>query len=276
MLFQFKLRPLEEVRPWGDDKPNLHWFGLSDGWYWWQVGSQELFRYSQLHIDQLAEEYPDYHSELPYEDYQLGRPWEDLLGFISEIIDPVPNDLADRTQDKEEWQNLLDTAHTWMEAQDDDPSWAAWDLHDLAFGWWLGRKWDAGYLRCPPQIWLWTQGDTFHLRWDNRDVVADGVPVWDATSGEITMPVTTFMEEVMSFHERLMAAMAERVAAVRSGVLSPEITIDIDGLMKDQNDRSLRLAHILAMPQQKQDWNEVREAISTIERMCYNNDVEGP
>jgi len=31
MLFQFHLRPLEEVEPWGENRPVLHWFGLSDG-----------------------------------------------------------------------------------------------------------------------------------------------------------------------------------------------------------------------------------------------------
>ena len=38
MLFEFVLRPLEEVQPWGVDEPTLHWFGLTDGWYWIEAG----------------------------------------------------------------------------------------------------------------------------------------------------------------------------------------------------------------------------------------------
>ena len=30
MLFNFILRPLEDVQPWGSDPPTLHWFGLTD------------------------------------------------------------------------------------------------------------------------------------------------------------------------------------------------------------------------------------------------------
>lgn len=275
MLFQFKLRPLDEVTPWGDDKPNLHWFGLTDGWCWWEAGSQELFRSSQAWIDHWVAEYPKLGKELPYVDYQVVRPWEDLLDQLPVILGPVPDDLADRIQDKEAWQNLLDKAQKWMEAQEDDPSLAAWDLHHLAFGWWLGRKWDAGYLRRPPLIWLWTQGDILHLKWDNLDVIEEGIAVWSATSGEIIMPVAAFVEEVTSFHERLMAAMAKRVDAVLSGVLRPEITVDLDWLVKEQEDRSTWLQNTLTMRRQNQNWEEVRAAISTIERMCYNNGVEG-
>ena len=123
---------------------------------------------------------------------------------------------------------------------------------------------------------LWSQDDTFHLQWDNRNVVDEGIAVWEANLGEMTMPVTEFLEEVRSFHERLMAAMAERVDAVRSGALRPEIAIDIKWLVKEQEDRSTWLDNTLTMRRQHQDWDEVRKAISTIERMCYNNSVEGP
>ena len=275
MLFQFNLRPLEEVQPWGDDKPTLHWFGLTDGWCWWDVGTQQLFRFSQAWIDRWAAEYPQLGMELPYVDYQVVRPWEDLLQCLPDVLDSLPNDLADRVQDKEKWQNLLDKAQVWMEADDDDQSWAAWDLYNLAFGWWLGRKWDAGYLRRPPKIWLWTQVETFHLKWDNRNVIDEGIPVWSATFGEITMPVTKFVAEVTLFHERLMVAMAERVDAVLSGALRPEIAVNLDWLVKEQEDRATWLHNTLTMRRQNQDWNEVRTAISTIERMCYNNGVEG-
>lgn len=46
-LFQFELRQLDQIQPWGaPDDPNLHWFGLTDGWYWIQVGEDRLFEYS--------------------------------------------------------------------------------------------------------------------------------------------------------------------------------------------------------------------------------------
>ena len=275
MLFEFKLRPLEEVQPWGDDKPELHWFGLTDGWCWWNVGSQQLFRNSQAWIARWVVEYPKFGEELPYVDYQVVRPWEDLLDCLPDVLDPVPDDLVQRIKDVERWKNLQNKAWAWAEAEDNDRSQAAWDLCVLAFGWWSERKWDAGFLRCPPKIWLWTAGDTFYLKWDKRDVVDDGIPVWAATFGEITIPTAAFLAEVASFLERLMAAMSERVDAVRSGALRPDIAVNMDWLVKEQEDRATWLHNTLTIRRQNQDWNEVREAIGAIERMCYNNGVEG-
>ena len=273
MLFHFKLHPLEEVKPWGGDKPTLSWFGLTDGMCWWEVGKQQLFRYSQAWIDHWVAEYPKLNQELPYVDYQVVRPWEDLLDHLPAILDPVPDDLIRRTQDKEQWQRLRENAWIWAEGQDDESS---WDLQDIAFRWWSERGWNSGYLSHPPDITLWSQEDTFHLQWDNQSVLYNNFAVWDATFGEITMPTTAFMEEVTSFHERLMAAMAERVDAVLAGALRPEIAVNLDWLVKEQEDRATWLQNTLTMRQQHQDWNEVRAAISTIERMCYNNGVEGP
>lgn len=205
---------------------------------------------------------------MPYEDYQLARLWEDLLQCLPAVLDPVPDDLVQHTQDMEKWNSLRERLWAWASEKDDDE---AWDLQDDALRWWSERSWDAGYLRCPPKIWLWTQGDTFHLRWDNRAVIRDGLPVWDATYGEITMPVTAFVEEVRYFHERLMAKMAERVTAVRAGQMRPDIEIDLDWLAQEQQDRSSWLTNALDRRPPEQNWDKVREAISTMERICYNS-----
>ena len=272
MLFQFRLRSLEEVEPWGDEKPALHWFGLSDGWCWWRAGSQELFRYTQPVLAHWAAECHNYQKILPYVGYQLARPWEDILQCLPDVLDPVPDDLIQRTQNIEQWQNLCQKASAWSEDCDDEQP---GDLLESAFGWWSERSWDAGYLRHPPKIWLWTQDDTFHLQWDNRGVNLNGLPVWEATYGEITLSVTAFIEEVKSFHERLMTAMAERVAVVCSGGLRSDIDINLDWLVQEQQDRSSWLNEALNRKPLERDWDKVREAISTVEQMCYNNRVEG-
>lgn len=272
MLFQFILRPLGEVEPWGGDQPALHWFGLSDGWCWWQVGTQELFRYTQPVLDYWTAESPERPKSLPYVDYQVVRPWEDLLQIVPDILAPVSDDLAQRLASLEEWQSLQDRGWAWAEARDDEYS---WDLLDTAFRWRSERGWDAGYLRHPPKVWLWVQSDTFHLRWDNRTVMLDALPVWEATAGEITLPVAAFVEEVKSFHERFIATMSERVAAVLAGGLRQGIKIDLTRLAQEQQDRPTWLTNALNRKAPEQDWDKVREAINTVERICYNNRVEG-
>ena len=46
--FRFGLYPVDEVSPRSGEQPRLHWFGLTEGWYWIQVGEHELLRYSRL------------------------------------------------------------------------------------------------------------------------------------------------------------------------------------------------------------------------------------
>lgn len=47
MLFNFWLRPLADVAPWvSENEQRLHWFGLTDGCYWLDVGKDTLFQYT--------------------------------------------------------------------------------------------------------------------------------------------------------------------------------------------------------------------------------------
>ncbi len=288
MLFEFILRPLEEVQPWGEDEPTLHWFGLTDGWCWWNVGLQQLFRNSQAWLDHWVGEYPEIATDPPYVDYQVVRPWEDLLTSLRSVLDPVPDDLIARTNDRQKWELFREQVGLWVQARNTDE---AWNLWQAAFHWWSKRSWDAGYLRRPPKIWLWTQGDTFHIRWDNRDVIDDGLPVWEATEGEITIPTADLVAEAKLFDDRLMSAMAERVKAVVSGKLRPDIQIDLAHLAYEQSDRStwmenaltfwmenaltFWMENALTLDRLEEDWDKVRGALATLEQMCYNNGVEG-
>jgi hypothetical protein len=69
--FHFELRPLAEVPPWGGDRPSLHWFGLSSGWYWISAQDREFLRYSDKAVD-------IWNLERPHADYYVARLWEDV------------------------------------------------------------------------------------------------------------------------------------------------------------------------------------------------------
>ncbi len=61
MLFNFSLTPLEKIIPWGEPGEEiLHWFGLTDGTYWMEVGEHKLFEYSSSACESSAPEYCDY------------------------------------------------------------------------------------------------------------------------------------------------------------------------------------------------------------------------
>lgn len=104
MRIQFRLRPVDDIAPWQPvpspdartpdwlRRPNLGWFALTYGWYWIEVGQAELYRYSQEAVNAMVREQPDapWASELlqmPYDDYQVSRLWEDLLELLPDVLE---------------------------------------------------------------------------------------------------------------------------------------------------------------------------------------------
>jgi hypothetical protein len=90
--FRFALTPLDRVRSWGGEDRVLHWFGLTDGWYWIELGDQELLRYTPETLRLFRRD--DLGPQHPYVDYYVVRLWEDLIGLTPTVMQPVPDDLA--------------------------------------------------------------------------------------------------------------------------------------------------------------------------------------
>lgn len=82
---------MDRVRPWGRENPRLHWFGLTDGWYWIELGDQELLRYSPDTLRRFRSD--DLGPRHPYVDYYIARLWEDLIDLPPMVMQPVPDDL---------------------------------------------------------------------------------------------------------------------------------------------------------------------------------------
>jgi len=74
--FRFILRPVKDVAPWGDERLVLHWFALTEGWYWIEVGDHELLRYSERTLRRWADEEGDGGVSIPYVDYYAARLWK--------------------------------------------------------------------------------------------------------------------------------------------------------------------------------------------------------
>ncbi|MBE3014889.1 hypothetical protein IL992_37815 [Microbispora sp. NEAU-D428] len=88
--FRFALTPLGRVAPWGREHRELHWFGLTDGWYWIELADHELLRYfpdTPRCADSMAQR--------PCVDYYLARLWEDIIEMTPAVLEPVPPDLFD-------------------------------------------------------------------------------------------------------------------------------------------------------------------------------------
>lgn len=276
-LFKFELWPITEVAAYERDEGKcLHWFGLTDGWYTIDCGGTELLRYSQRLIDAT----PDWKWRTPYFDYQVARLYEDVLEVLTKAIDPIPSDILDFVRTQVSEQAFLERSFRWS-----DQYWPA--LGDSspedrerfdqratfwshAAGWWINRALSSGHVAGQPNIRFWCENETLTIRWVNDCKVEEttGLPWSDVFVGQHTMPVAEFLEEVSSFHDRLISAMQERVNIARNSWPRPDVAIDAQRLLQEHQERIGSLERTLKYAADtRQDWDAVREAVWEVVRL---------
>jgi hypothetical protein len=269
MLFDFKLRPIAEVAAWGQPPDqSLSWFGFTDGYYRLDLGGVYLLNYSPELVDlarlRNPERYPG-----PYVDYHVARLWEDVHGFLHEVLRPLPRDLqAFLERDYAEQKAWHDKAFAWVSASEPrglDPSQRD-RLYEAATFWRNERRLDSGYLEPAARVWLWSDEENVVIAWDNRGILQKGVPVWSADRGTHALRRGEFLAEVRSFHDRLIAEMADRVTEICAGWDRPEIRIDFEQLRQEQADRAARYDSALKGPPPTYSWSDVREAMALISK----------
>lgn len=254
-LFAFKLRDVDEIVPWGrSDALSLGWFGLTDGWYWMNVGQEQLF----VGRDQG--------SGPTYVDYQVVRLWEDVLDLLPAALEPVPGEIAALLEPGNDWLSWYGRACDW--ATDSGKR----ELLDTATGWATRRWLDTGHLVAGPNVWFCRVEDRGLVLWDNRNRVQDGKPIWKATSGRLELPIDDFHAEVSGFHDRLMHAMSERVMAARDSWTRKDVRVDVPQLADEQRDRQTWLANALrrAAVLEPTDWEAVAEGIQALGRQALS------
>lgn len=262
-LFDFKLRPLHEVQPWGGpDDLSLHWFGLTDGWFSIDCGVARLFQYTPEMLVKWEIPTPADGNPTDWVDYLVVRLYEDVIDLLPHVLVELPRDFHRLVSD-------VASHRAWREnlrriAESDD-----WDEGDedmtrcyLLVSEWMGyRKLDSGYLVDGPKAWFWRHSDDIYILWDNDKSVADGIPRWTAGSGVLRMPVERFLGEVESFHQRLMASMRDRINEISFAYPFEGVRIDIPHLFHEHKQREQSLANALATGPKETDWDDVRHAM---------------
>lgn len=261
-LFQFTLTPLELIQPWGEPGEYcLHWFGLTDGQYWMEVGANMLFEYSENARGLLGIS--------RYCDYQVVRLYEDVLEMVPHVLEPVPSSLV-KYLSGDMGRAWDEKASSWYsegcERLDDD---RFWEIADDSLAWIGSRTLDTGYLSPSTKIRMWSDQSLVHVEWDNTEKLIQGSPAWSASRGIFCLSRAKFLAEVLSFHTRLMKQMSERVEKVLAGALPPEVQVDFSGLQREQSERSRSIETALKELVVPTNWQSVTEAIHEIERNTF-------
>jgi hypothetical protein len=123
-------------------------------------------------------------------------------------------------------------------------------------------------LQAGPLIWFWSDGTHAHIEWDNRTILLDAVPAWEAVLGQYTLPVAAFLEEVRTFDAHFIRRMHDRVAIAQAEWKRPDVALD-PGLSGEQVVRSQWLLRCMEGIAQRQEteWGVVFRAIADIESL---------
>jgi hypothetical protein len=248
LRFRFGLCPVDEVSPWGGagDRPMLRWFGLTEGWYWIQVGEYELLRYRQL--DHPA----------CYVDYYLARLWEDLIVLTPDVLEPVPADLQPFiASDPTQWVREVWASRG--EGNDEVDPTAPDDPVVTAALWHGGHELDFSYLRNPPRLRLWrsVRGDRDEISVDWRHDDDGEIGFTADPAVRVSVPTADYRQAVAALDQDLMTAMRQRVEDLdlRGGL--PGVHIDLAELRRDHDNRTRwRERNLDRTPQT--DWDAVR------------------
>ncbi len=241
--FRFGLTPLDQVRPWGRERPKLHWFGLTDGWYGIDLGDHELLRYTERTVRALRGD-GDGSAPHPYTDYFVVRLWEDMIALLSAAMEPVPDDLVGF---------VAGNPLQW--------SWEETPEAEAAAQWHGDRTLNMTYLRIAPYIRWWRTvaggNDSMTVTWEHAADPENEIEYAAPAAGRVTMPTAAFLAAVTALDHALLAAMEQRVGELEAAGAPTGVELDLEQLRRDQQDR----ATWLRRAQEREritDWDAVR------------------
>ena len=220
------LKKPEFIIPWGNEEKDLHWFGLTDGVLWIDVGDAVIYEYQEPHSDSFG-------TQVKYNDYQLARFLEDFLALSSVISESVPKLLYDS----------IDTIADDLEAlkskyidKSDDEFDSFYDEYYLPVSeWYYNRCMDSGHLVCGPHIGFFRCDDKLRLVWTTHRK-DEGTELWKYPNGSYEMLYSEFVSEVSRFIKNFTCDMDKQVAdVVKNGI--PGVYVDTDALIRENTQR---------------------------------------
>ena len=248
----FELKELDQVALFGEaPHQNIHWFGLTDGLLWIDVGEKTIYEYSKV-----AQEYFEGHSS--YNDYQLSRFLEDFSELFKGIGESVPRELYDYVEEFEEkaeqWKNM------YMDLSDELFDRFYCEEYLRLTGWLLSdRTMDSGHLVGGPHMQFVRCEDLIKIIWDGNYRLENGSNMWKFPNGVFEMSYNEFVDEVIHFFRAFYDAMDKQVEnAVKKDWGC--VTLDKDRLIRENAERKEefdQLLSFLSEPLTPMDWNEV-------------------
>ncbi len=249
----FKLQELDKVMPFGEP-PNLslHWFGLTDGLLWIDVGTHTIYEYSQA-----AQRYFD--NAPRYNDYQISRFVEDFFDTFRYVGESIPEVLY---HNLEIFDNKMSAWKELYEDKDDDifDEFYFNEYHELR-DWYGNRSFDSAHLIGGPYIGCFRCGDKLKIIWESSHELDDGNSIWTSPKGCVELTYEEFINGVEEFFK---AFLVEMDSQVDNAILKDWKSIGLDKEMLawengQRKEGFLQQLSLLRNTEEKTDWDKVAE-----------------
>lgn len=249
------LKPPAEIKPWGEaNNLMLHWFGLTDSYYWFDFEGIELLRYS----DEFMNTY-SMNQRLSYVDYQFSRLFTDITYIIRAVLTPVPDEVFDYIRTYAKFESVLHSLDHWLNYYWDETDEQYDNLFIPARHWIDDRRLDFGYLVGAPDIYFFRNQTQIHVRWISDYKDDRGIRMWKSTHGECVMKLDTFINHLVLSIEQFAIAMETQIQAVLRNP-PKNVFVDREQLLKNHTEfleETKAYKHIMSWSSQQTDWSDI-------------------
>lgn len=222
----FKLKSINDIEPWGN---SMHWFGLTDGTLYIQVGDEKIYEYSDSARDYFK-------CDIKYNDYYLARFVTDFTELFRFIREPIPEILYNNIDKFEDMTDL------WKDMYIDKPD----DIFDkfydeeytpLTEWYYMQHTFNSGHLVGGQSIEFFRHGDKIKILWKSYDdaILENGENIWTSPNGIYEMSWKDFTDECKNFYWRFRRKIdVQTYRAYKYGIDGVEI--DKKLLLKSNSD----------------------------------------
>uniref|UniRef100_UPI0040569C6B DUF5984 family protein n=1 Tax=Acetatifactor sp. TaxID=1872090 RepID=UPI0040569C6B len=259
LKINFQLQELDKIVPWGQEPSlSLHWFGLTDGLLWIEVGEQTIYEYSED-----AQNY--FGNSIKYNDYQISRFLEDFSYTFRYVGESIPEKLYNSLDEFESKTEKWKECHIDEEDEVFDQFYFN-EYYELC-AWRANRLFDSGHLVGGPLIGCFRCGDKIKILWESTYKLDNGNSIWTAPKGYFEMSYEEFVLSVTEFLESFFIAMDKQVkrAVVKEW---GSVVLDKKRLVKENEERKMGLLQNLSFlrePCEHTDWDKVMMLYSKME-----------
>jgi len=269
LRIHFQLKELDKIVPWGQE-PHLclHWFGLTDGLLWIDVGTQTIYEYNEE-----ANAY--FGQKCRYNDYQISRFLEDFSHTFRYVGESIPEKLYYSLEEIDEKSDEWRRCH---EEEEDTVFERFFDEEYCAFcDWWWNRGFDSGHLIGGPHIRCFRCREKLKILWESTFQTDSGKSIWTSPKGSFEMPYKEFVSAVTDFFNSFFKAMDKQVEkAVKKDWGS--VALDKQRLLEENEERKSEFSKAVALlknTNENTDWDKVMMLYEKMENELKIGDVYG-